>query len=117
MKKKLLVLLAVVVIFVCATLIKDKGTIKSHENLDTTGVKENLNPISKENVINILKAEYGDLIHITEDQISIDKEDYVVDVKIEILESDDSHEHENSLGVHRINMYTGELVKVDNKQK
>ena len=81
---------------------------------------KDLNPISKENVINILKAEYGDSISTTVEEIKITGDEYVVEVYVELKDSEENeeshselgeHTHRESLGEHRINMYTGEILE------
>ncbi|RDY29269.1 hypothetical protein CHL78_002880 [Romboutsia weinsteinii] len=121
MKKTLIAIIATIIIipigFIGISKLKNQED-GIDKNMDIENIAENVNPISKENVINILKAEYGDLIHVTEDEIKTIGDKYVVDVNLENLEDEDehsSHEHsdENNIGTHMINMYTGELIKPD----
>jgi ABC-type oligopeptide transport system substrate-binding subunit len=78
-------------------------------------IKE-LNPISKSSVINILKAQYGELISISESEVKKTGDEYVVEVFIgneDEEEHEEEHEHEEhntSLGIHKINVFTGELT-------
>ncbi|HSQ88082.1 hypothetical protein [Romboutsia sp.] len=74
---------------------------------------KDLKPISKANVINILKAEYGDVISVSENQIKQVGDEYLVEVYLND-EGEDEHEeehmHDTSLGIHKINRFTGELI-------
>lgn len=92
------------------------------KNLDTKYKEENLNinPISKENALMILKSEYGEHISNTIDDIELIDEEYVIDVCIDLEHGEegfDSHEeviphsHKESIGIHKINIYTGKLIK------
>ncbi|MGL5312382.1 MAG: hypothetical protein ACRC92_03940 [Peptostreptococcaceae bacterium] len=79
---------------------------------------KDLNPISRESVINILKAEYGESVSVTVGEIKSVGDEYVVEVYIDLKDSEEieeehsalgEHTHRESLGEHRINMYTGEI--------
>ena len=78
--------------------------------------KKSINPISKDTVINILKAEYGDNILIKDEDIKLVGDLYFVDVylQLEDYEEDVNHEthtHNQSLGTQKIDKYTGEIIK------
>lgn len=74
-----------------------------------------LEPISKESALKVIKAEYGDKVINTEEDITQEKDEYIVDVRVCIEENEgeyeDMHVHEKSIGKHKINIYTGEIEK------
>ena len=72
-----------------------------------------LNPISKEHVIKILKSEYGDNIDMNIEDIKSIQHEYIVEVYVELKDNEgtEEHTHKQSLGEHRINMYTGEIIQ------
>jgi len=107
-----LVLLASILIFTvgCNKNESIKENIKTKEEID-------INPISKDIVINILRAEYGEDVVVFIEDISTEGDNYVVEVFVDLShdeEHDDYtelHTHRESLGIHKINMYTGEIEK------
>ena len=81
--------------------------------------EKEVKPISKETVINILRAEYGDIVATTVNEIEPSGDYYIVEVYVNLKDSEEeqeSHEalgdhvHRESLGKHKINMYTGEIL-------
>lgn len=86
-----------------------KDEISSKEVSQTTNVE----PISKEIALKVIKAEYGDKVINTEKDIKQEGNEYVVDVRVRIEddEGEDAHIHEQSVGKHKINIYTGEIKK------
>lgn len=121
MKKRhkiiVIVLVSIVILFLG---IKINNINKLANENEIKSKKLDINPISKENVIKIIKAEYGEYISTTEEDIEIVGEEYVVDVYVDIKESEEdhqSHEHSEvelnreSLGIHKIDMFSGELKK------
>ena len=78
--------------------------------------KDDLSPIDKRHIMTILKSQYGDNLAISEQDIKIDGEYYVVDVIIEEWheESDEhqegAHVHIVDMGKHKFDMYTGEMI-------
>ncbi len=100
----------IVLFFVgCNNINKKESDIK----YDKVYTDKKLNPISKEYVIKILKAEYGDNISITTEDIKSIEDEYVVEVYVELKDNEvtEEHIHKQSLGEHRINMYTGEIIQ------
>lgn len=77
---------------------------------------KNLKPISKANAIKILKAEYGDIVSIPENQIKRVGDKYLIQVYLNV-EDEEEHgneeEYDTSLGIHKINVFTGELILPD----
>ena len=80
--------------------------------------EKDIKPISKESVINILKAEYGDMVMTTVDEIELSGDYYLVEVYVNLEDSEEDkelhkelgeHTHRESLGNRKINMYTGEI--------
>lgn len=108
------ILLIIILVVGCDN--KDKNNVNTKSEKVYT--HKDLNPISKESVINILRAEYGDNIEITVEDITSIDDEYVVEVYVELSDDEESeelhselgnHTHRESLGEHRINMYTGEI--------
>ncbi|MBN8049314.1 hypothetical protein [Paraclostridium bifermentans] len=88
--------------------------IEVSENKD----KNKIEPISKENALKVLKATYGDGVSNTEDDIKQVGNNYEVKVNVSIEEKDDEgevHYHEQDMGTHKIDIYTGEIK--DTKEK
>ncbi|GAA0093220.1 hypothetical protein UT300009_32500 [Paraclostridium bifermentans] len=88
--------------------------IEVSENKD----KNKIEPISKENAIKVLKAKYGDGVSNTEEDIKQVGNNYEVKVNVSIEEKDDEgevHYHEQDMGTHKIDIYTGEIK--DTKEK
>lgn len=88
--------------------------IEVSENKD----KKEIEPISKENALKVLKATYGDGVSNTEEDIKQVGNNYEVKVNVSIEEKDDEgevHYHEQDMGTHKIDIYTGEIK--DTKEK
>lgn len=88
--------------------------IEVSENKD----KNKIEPISKENALKVLKATYGDGVSNTEEDIKQVGNNYEVKVNVSIEEKDDEgevHYHEQDMGTHKIDIYTGEIK--DTKEK
>lgn len=92
----------------------EKDNHKTHRLYTEKEVK----PVSKENVINILRAEYGDIVATTIDEIEPKGDYYFVEVYVNLKDSEEEEEaheglgehiHRESLGKFKINMYTGEI--------
>mgnify|MGYP003377800258 CR=1 FL=1 len=116
MNKKYIIGIIVIIILISISIIF-KIEEKDIENSNSK-VLENIKPISKETVIKILKSEYGDFIDIDENDIKKVGDNYIVEVFVSIEDDEDSGHthsedegniHKSSLGVHKINIYTGEL--------
>lgn len=111
-KKIIVVSLLLITVFSFTVGCSKKSEINT-ENLNTID-KSDINPISKETAINILKAEYGDNIIIEDKDIKLIGDLYFIDVYVEVEEeNDESHEthiHKQSLGTQKIDKYTGELI-------
>ncbi|OSB08085.1 hypothetical protein [Paraclostridium bifermentans] len=88
--------------------------IEVSENKD----KNKIEPISKENALKVLKATYGEGVSNTEEDIKQVGNNYEVKVNVSIEEKDDEgevHYHEQDMGTHKIDIYTGEIK--DTKEK
>lgn len=89
---------------------------------------EDLNPISKESAKKILESEFGKDITNTDDDFKEDGDYYIIDVNVNLGTSEEhTHTEEElsteelnitedgdhiiSLGIYKINKYTGELVE------
>lgn len=98
-----------------------KNPLNSKE--DQIEVSENKNknkiePISKENALKVLKATYGDGVSNTEEDIKQVGNNYEVKVNVSIEEKDDEgevHYHEQDMGTHKIDIYTGEIKDTKGK--
>ncbi|MGL5507584.1 MAG: hypothetical protein ACRDB0_06760 [Paraclostridium sp.] len=120
MYKKIITLIIITIsIAIISIGCNKKNEINKAEKTEVMDHK--LNPISKENALNVLKSEYGEMITTTIDDIKEEGEEYIVDVYISSYieptiddtshdESQD-HNHGESIGTHKINIYTGELTK------
>ncbi|MCU9808244.1 MAG: hypothetical protein ACRDC3_09575 [Paraclostridium dentum] len=96
------------------TLNSKEDQIEVSENKD----KNKIEPISKENALKVLKATYGDGVSNTEEDIKQVGNNYEVKVNVSIEEKDDEgevHYHEQDMGTHKIDIYTGEIK--DTKEK
>lgn len=115
MSKKIIIinlLIIIILSIVACSKLAQQDTTNNSNSIDT----KNINPISKDTVINILKAEYGDNILIKDEDIKLVGDLYFVDVYVELedYEEDETHEthtHNQSLGTHKIDKYTGEIIK------
>lgn len=88
--------------------------IEVSENKD----KNKIEPISKENALKVLKATYGDGVSNTEEDIKQVGNNYEVKVNVSIEEKDDEgevHYHEQDMGTHKIDIYTGEIKDTKGK--
>lgn len=95
-------------------LTSNENQIEVSENKD----KNKIEPISKENALKVLKATYGDGVSNTEEDIKQVGNNYEVKVKVSIEEKEDEgevHYHEQDMGTHKIDIYTGEIK--DTKEK
>ncbi|MBO3443311.1 hypothetical protein [Clostridium sp. CCUG 7971] len=116
-KHSIYVVLIVILLIMIASFVNNKNN-ENNENTNEKNRAEDIEPLSKKHAINILKAEYGDYILANEDDIKIKGDEYIIDVSVYIEDDEPhedlgEHEHEQSLGVHKINMYTGELIIPD----
>lgn len=85
-----------------------------------------LEPISKEVALKVLQAQYGDMIDTTVDDIKQEGENYIVDVHVDLYveptiddlhpDEKEEHNHRESIGTHKINIYTGELIKPESNK-
>ncbi len=110
--------LSLLLILTCLSSLLMIGCNNKEEQYNSNSYKEmDINPISKETVISILRAEYGDGVVVSEDDIKTEGDNYIVDVLVEIEDNEehdeytDIHIHTQSLGIHKINMYTGKIVE------
>ncbi len=113
MNKKIIIVSLLIIIVFSFVVGCSKNSKSDTENLNTIN-KNDINPISKDTAINILKTEYGDNIIIEDKDIRLIGDLYFIDVYVEIEEeNDESHEthtHKQSLGTQKIDKYTGELI-------
>ncbi|WP_042271458.1 hypothetical protein [Faecalimicrobium dakarense] len=122
MKKKIIIsILIIVSIIEVALFLKNKENNDKKLN-NTDKFTQKIEPLSKKHAINILKSEYGDYISVSEDDIKIKGDEYIIDVSVYIEDDEPhedlgDHEHEQSLGVHKINMYTGALTMPDESKE
>ncbi|MGX4598654.1 hypothetical protein [Faecalimicrobium sp. JNUCC 81] len=114
------VVLIVILLIMIASFVNNKNNENNQNTNEKNRVEdiEQIEPLSKKHAINILKAEYGDYILASEDDIKIKGDEYIIDVSVYIEDDEPhedlgEHEHEQSLGVHKINMYTGKLIIPD----
>lgn len=114
MKKKHITIAIILLILISLFLVITIN--KKEKNINTSSEKHKIdvNPISKETAINVLKAEYGEYVSTKVEDIKIVDNEYVVDVYIDMKDSEEdaeSHEHSHSqrLGIHKIDIFTGEL--------
>ncbi|GAA0703955.1 hypothetical protein GCM10008904_11110 [Paraclostridium ghonii] len=119
-KKNIIIGSIIVVIVILAIFINRKNSLNLAESRDTkqietSNLKDNkdVEPISKENAIKVLKATYGDGVCNIEDDLKQVGSDYVVEVKVCIEDEGDAENHdhinEQSIGTHKIDIYTGEI--------
>ena len=77
--------------------------------------EKDLSPIDPKYIVKILEAEYGKTLLINEDEITTEGDYYVVEVFVSILDEElhdghtEPHYHTHSMGIHKINMYNGEI--------
>lgn len=115
------ILIAVIVISVVFT--NKKISLSSAERSNTNQheaanlkEKKGIDPISKENALKVLKATYGDGVSNTEDDLKQAGNDYVVEVKVYIEDEEDhDHVHDQTIGTHKIDIYTGEIKDIKEK--
>ena len=115
-KKNIIIVIIIIVVVVISTvfvnrkvfLSSEEDKIESSENK----YKNEIEPISKENALKVLKAKYGDGVSNTEDDVKQVGNNYEVKVKVSIEEKEDGgdvHYHEQDMGTHKIDIYTGEI--------
>lgn len=128
---KLLILLLLLVIVTVSIIGLNKINNDNKINYSFSEKKaEDLNPISKDSAKKVLQAEYGMEISNNEEDFKIEGNYYTVDVYISIKnEEEHTHTgeeletnsegsqvisgdiHKVGLGIHKINLYTGKLIK------
>ncbi|MEG2984208.1 MAG: hypothetical protein RR835_05880 [Peptostreptococcaceae bacterium] len=117
MKKIYFILMFIIILLASFFIVKDKVDNEYKYIKEINYNKENMEPISKENALRVLKSKYGDGVSNTEEDIKRVGDEYLVDVhiKIEDEEADihkkEKHEHNQSMGIHKINIYSGEIVE------
>lgn len=96
-----------------------KNPLNSKEDqIEVSENKNKIEPISKENALKVLKATYGDGVSNTEEDIKQVGNNYEVKVNVSIEEKDDEgevHYHEQDMGTHKIDIYTGEIKDTKGK--
>lgn len=115
MNRKIISVSLLIILIISFTSGCNKSEQNSTSSLSGTDYKS-ITPISKDAVINILKAEYGDNISIKNEDINLIGDLYFVNVYVEIEEYEDdvnheTHIHRQSLGTQKIDKYTGEIIK------
>lgn len=130
MKKNIIIavfsLITIVLIF---TIVLNNLSSKSNDYKKFVEKKaEDLNPISKESAIKILEAEFGKDIANIENDFKEEGNYYIINVNINLVTSEehthteeelsteglsitDDGDHIISLGIYKINKYTGELIE------
>jgi len=123
-KKNIIIgIISILVVGVLVSVVFENRKNPLNSNEDQIEVSENkdknkIEPISKENAIKVLKATYGDGVSNTEEDIKQVGNNYEVKVNVSIEEKDDEgevHYHEQDMGTHKIDIYTGEIK--DTKEK
>ncbi|MGL5347670.1 MAG: hypothetical protein ACRDA3_09980 [Peptostreptococcaceae bacterium] len=116
MKKRYIIIALILLVL---SLVVGCNNEKVNNKINRLYTEKEVKPISKETVINILRAEYGDIVATTIDEIEPLGDYYIVEVYVNLKDSEEeqeSHEalgdhvHRQSLGKHKINMYTGEVL-------
>ena len=111
----------VVGVVISAVFVNRKTPVTSKEDqieVSDNKDKNKIEPISKENALKVLKATYGDGVSNTEEDIKQVGNNYEVKVNVSIEEKEDGgevHYHEQDMGTHKIDIYTGEIK--DTKEK
>ncbi|WP_270670187.1 hypothetical protein [Paraclostridium bifermentans] len=123
-KKNIIIgIISILVVGVLVSVVFENRKNPLNSNEDQIEVSENkdknkIEPISKENALKVLKATYGDGVSNTEEDIKQVGNNYEVKVNVSIEEKDDEgevHYHEQDMGTHKIDIYTGEIK--DTKEK
>lgn len=123
-KKNIIIgIISIVVVGVLVSVVFENRKNPLNSKEDQIEVSENkdknkIEPISKENALKVLKATYGDGVSNTEEDIKQVGNNYEVKVNVSIEEKDDEgevHYHEQDMGTHKIDIYTGEIK--DTKEK
>ncbi|MBC8632616.1 hypothetical protein H8697_13055 [[Eubacterium] tenue] len=117
MNRRHLILLLIFIILglIIFSISKNKeNEIKTNEDIKYS---KNIEPISKETALKVLKSQYGNRVVNTKEDIKQVGDEYVVDVRVRLDEHEDEslekdhHSHEQSMGKYQINIFTGELTK------
>ncbi|MFR3072430.1 MAG: hypothetical protein ACLTK8_06485 [Paeniclostridium sp.] len=117
MNRRHLILLLIFIILglIIFSISKNKeNEIKTNED---TKYSKNIEPISKETALKVLKSQYGNRVVNTKEDIKQIGDEYVVDVRVRLDEHEDEslgkdhQSHEQSMGKYQINIFTGELTK------
>lgn len=111
-KKTKLALIILIIATIVGIIIIKKNQEKDGVYFKNRTYNRKINPISKETAINIIKAEYGDLVIVDKDKIKIENNQYIIELFAQT--KDESHEHEKSIGIHKIDIYTGNMTFVKN---
>ncbi|MGL5757021.1 MAG: hypothetical protein ACRCYC_16985 [Paraclostridium sp.] len=118
MKKIYFILVFIIILLASFFIFKFKDKVDNEYKYikENNYNKENMEPISKENALRVLKSKYGDGVSNTEEDIKLVGDEYLVDVHIKIEDEEDihqneKHEHNQSMGIHKINIYSGEIVE------
>ena len=115
MNRKIINISLLIILIISFTSGCNKSEENSISSLSSTDNKS-ITPISKDTVINILKAEYGDNILIKDEDIKLVGDLYFVDVYVQLEDYEENvnheiHTHNQSLGTQKIDKYTGEIIK------
>ncbi|MDB8789407.1 hypothetical protein PN398_01605 [Romboutsia sp. 1001216sp1] len=111
MKKKIIIGILLIIAIIISIIIASKKDEKDGVYFTDKTYNKEINPISKETAVNIIKAEYGDLVTVNKDDIKKVGDKYKVELFITI--NDEEHSHKKSIGVHEIDIYTGDMKIVN----
>lgn len=120
MKRRYFIVVVAIILVATLFMLKPKDKVETTQNKGTKEThynKDNMEPISKENALKVLKSKYGNRISNTEEDIKQVGDEYLVDVHIKIEDEkedahqNEEHEHSQSMGTHKINIYSGEIVE------
>lgn len=133
-KSKIIILMIPILSIVVLVLNLDNKKITHDNNKVIEKKAEDLNPITKNRVLKILEYEYGPELGNSEDDIKKEDNYYIIDVYLNVKsneehthDKDDTSEldtssqgtegdiHKVNLGVHKIDIYTGDVSKVEEK--
>lgn len=111
MKKKIIICTILIIIIIISIITVSKKNERDEVYFTDKTYNKEINPISKETAVNIIKAEYGDLVTVNKDDIKKVGDKYKVELFITM--NDEEHSHKKSIGVHEIDIYTGDMKVIN----
>ncbi len=116
-KKKIINILLLVLIVIGIMALYYIKKDNQNNKLNEEKILSLMKPISIDKAMEILRNEYGEMINMDRSNIKTINNEYIIEVFVSVEDdeesnnshNDEEHTHEYSLGIHKVNRYTGDI--------